>query len=688
MNLLNTSLLINKKNIVSKVNLFKSKYTNFKNFNIPNANNIYTIPIDSYNIKNDDNTNANETTKGINNAILYAKNNGYDGVKLPKGKYYIDTSVLNKTSITDGEKTHSYTKKGICMQSNLELILEDCILEMIPTEDPYYSILNTVNCDNVKITGGTIIGDRVNHNYGMRIYGNELKLGSIDETTGEEIEKTTDVRTDFIEKFVKYDTKEEIELPKTMYLVPLWNTYQNSVHGTKRVYCYDENNVFLGICENKKMGEFVLLENTKKIKIVIPNEAIDNHDFSNDVFALNVTGAWCTHEFGTGIVFGYGNNIIIDGTTVKDCVGDCIGSVSVPVDIPMNNVKIINCDLSGSRRQGISFVGTGENYLIEKCKIHNINGIDPQFGIDIEHYNYVKNLVINKCDFYDNRKGDIDNYNGTSGIEVCNCSFTGGVVPTTKGGMIVHDCYFKEGSSLHYSYTDNNISYNNIFVNSSYSIKKTSTISYNNRIESSKCDLGGSNNIRNDRYSNCTININPIDGLKINNVYFENCIIQEPYKKSNIEMNNVIFKNSSYRMFNKLTFNSCIIDMNSINFLNGYRQGDGSEQFAIFNNTFIKTTYKKSTYLFNTILNMHFNDCIFNISRYLVVPSNSRDNTINFNNCNLIFNDLNNDSTALQFDNSNSTWSFNKCYLKSSLPIKIHSSNMIDSKYDGDITLN
>lgn len=689
MSLLDTSLFINKKNIVPKINLFKSQYTNFEDFNVPNASNIYTIPLSSYNINNSS-ANATNTTIGINNAILYAKNNGYDGVKLPKGKYYIDTSVVNDTTIaaTSGTQTFVHGKKGICMQSNLELILEDCVLEMIPTEDPYYSIVNTVNCDNVRITGGTIIGDKLTHNYGMRIPGNTLKLASLDDSTGTEVESSTDVVTNFIEQFVRYDTNEVIELPTTMSLVPLWDTFQNAVYGSKKVYCYDSNNNFLGICTDRTMGEFTLLANTKKIRIVIPNEAKDGFDFTKGMWALSERTLWNTFEFGTGIMFGYGNNLIIDGTTVKDCIGDCMCSMDLPIEKPVDNIKIINCDLSGSRRQGISFVADGENYLIENCTIHDINGVDPQYGIDIEHYGYVKNVVINKCDFYNNNKGDFNNNNGTSGIEACNCTFNGDVSPVFNGGMVVHDCYFKEGSSLDYSTTDNNISYNNIFVNSILLMQRATTISYNNRIESSKCYLGGTDNIRNDRYSNCTVNIEAVEGLKINNVYFENCTIQEPYKQCNIEMNNVTFKNSPYKLFNKVTFNSCRIDMNDIEFLNGYRQGDGSGQFAVFNNTFIKTTFKVKTYLVYAIYNMSFNDCIFDISRYPLIPEYSSDNTMNFNNCKFSFNDLNSDTTALQFDSSDSAWSFNKCHFKSSLPIKIHSANITASTYDGDITLN
>ena len=659
---------------------------------------IYVVELDRFNISND-NTNATETTIGINEALVYAKAAGYKRVKLPKGHYSLDTSVINPVTMSDGTKTFTYNRKGICMQSNLELILKDCILEMIPTDDPYYTILTIVHCNNSKITGGTIIGDKLTHNYGMRIYGNELELGSIDEETGEEVSSTSDVRTGFIEKFIKYDTNEEIELPSIMALTPLWNTYQNSVYGTKKIFCYDENDVFLGICANKKMGEFTLLENTKKIKVVIPNEAIQNHDFSNDIFALTPRNVWWTHEFGTGIVIGDGDNIEINGTTIRDCIGDCIATMAPPIDTTVNNIKIMNCDLSSSRRQGISLVGTGENYLIQNCKIHDINGIDPQFGIDIEHYKYVKDVLIDNCDFYNNRKGDIDNYNGTSGIEIKNSRFNGIICSIYGKALNVHDCTFEYIEGINDSNkiarnncglsldTESNISYNNIFKNANYIAKNTSSISYGNTVIGGNVTIGAQvkENETSDKFFNCNVSINSYDGMYISNIYFENCEIRETYNKNNIEMKKVVFINTNYYLFNKLTFNECEIDMSDKSFLNGYKMQDGSGSFGIFNDCIFKNSYKNEILLFDTSLNMTFNKCNFYISRYRLAIN--RNSISKFNNCSLVFNDLNTSTSIVQIDSGWSDWYFNNCYFKSTLPVKIYSGNITDCTFDGNIML-
>ena len=115
----------------------------------------YVIELDEFNISNDNN-NAKETTEGINNALKYAKNQGYKIVKLPEGHYAIDTSVISPIVLSDGENEWIHNRQGIVLQSDIELIMTDVILEMIPTDDPYYSILTISNCENSKIIGGTI----------------------------------------------------------------------------------------------------------------------------------------------------------------------------------------------------------------------------------------------------------------------------------------------------------------------------------------------------------------------------------------------------------------------------------------------------------------------------------------------------------------------------------------------------
>lgn len=113
-----------------------SQSNNLDNSLISNSNkntdnySIYIIDLNKYNISNN-NTNAT-TTKGINQALIDAKDAGYKRVKLPEGNYAIDTSVKNDIVLSDGIKTWTHHRQGITMQSDMELILGCSILEMIP----------------------------------------------------------------------------------------------------------------------------------------------------------------------------------------------------------------------------------------------------------------------------------------------------------------------------------------------------------------------------------------------------------------------------------------------------------------------------------------------------------------------------------------------------------------------------
>ena len=403
--------------------------------NFASENVDYIIELDRFGIENN-NSNATQTTEGINKALEYAKNEGYETVKLPEGHYAIDTSVINSIVLSDGENEWTHSRQGIVMQSDIELILTDVILEMIPTDDPYYSIFTISNCDNSKVTGGTILGDREEHNYGMRINndGNELESGSIDDNTGLPIDDDTKVRTkDFIDNFNGQS------FPENFVLSVLENTTRNTVDGGVRyIYCYDENEKYLGMAEggNGFLSRTILLPNTSKIKVAFKDETrLDAK------YYMTTEDIYPTHEFGTGITITDSNNIEINGVTIKNTIGDCIGTIAPPINVTVDNLNIIDCTLENARRQGISFVATGENYLIKGCNIGRINGTDPQCGIDIEHYDYVKNVVIEESNFYDNKKWDIINYNGWD-IEIKNSNFTGGIGSTYGYNMDIHDNKF------------------------------------------------------------------------------------------------------------------------------------------------------------------------------------------------------------------------------------------------------
>ena len=529
---------------------------------------LYVIELNKFNIFND-NTNAESTTKGINDALIYAKEQGYKKVQLPSGQYAIDTSVISPLVLNYGTNKWIHNRKGIVMQSNLELILTDTELKMIPTDDPYYSILTISGCSNSKVTNGSIIGDKYSHDYGSRINNdaNELENGSIDDSTGILINDSSAVRTiNYITKLTNWFTKESYSLPKTFNIIPVYNTTFNTSDGGKvKIFCYDDNNNYLGKCSSIEYGPKTLLDGTTKIKIVILNEKR-----LDCVLAINQQPIYYNPEFSAGILLAGSSNIDINGIKVFNCCGDCIQTFAPPIKITVDNLNIINCTLEGSRRQGISFTATGENYLIKGCNIGKIQGTDPQSGIDFEHYDYIKNVIIDSCSFYDTKKLDIINYNAND-IEIKNCNFTGGIGVTFGWNMNIHDNKFiysdptwldksHKGWAISPNSVDKGNSYFNIVNNyfQGYNIggigiqsSQLPNASFTqNKIIDSNCILFG--NVYYNTYENSTIRYVTVKEFKNENLI--NCLLT-------VENNG---NNTLYRYYTEFTLVNCSISGGSL----------------------------------------------------------------------------------------------------------------------------
>ena len=103
-------------------------------------------------------------------------------------------------------------------------------------------------------------------------------------------------------------------------------------------------------------------------------------------------------EWGMGIRIQGAKNTSVKGVTIKDCWGDC-----VYVGGDSKNVLIEDCLLDHGRRQGIS-VTKADSVIIRNCKISNVKGTKPEFGIDLEpnvgdivDHITIENVVISDC---------------------------------------------------------------------------------------------------------------------------------------------------------------------------------------------------------------------------------------------------------------------------------------------------
>lgn len=631
-----------------------------------NADNIdYVIELNKFNISND-NTNAKDTTEGINKALEYAKNQGYETVKLPEGHYAIDTSVISPIVLSDGENEWTHNRKGIVMQSDMEFIMNDAVLEMVPTDDPYYSIFTISNCSNSRIIGGTILGDREDHNFGMRINndGNELESGSFDENTGLPIEDDTKVRT---KEFVLPEINGEFV--DEFILICLENTTKNTTDGGVRyIYCYDENNNYLGIAPGDNGNSFwsktKLIEGTKKIKVSFKNEKrLDAK------YYITTNFIYPSHEFASGITITDSNNIEINNVVVKDIVGDCIQTFAPPLNVSVNDLMIKGCTLENARRQGISFVANGENYIIENCNIGKISGVDPQSGIDFEHYGYVKDVVIDSSNFYDNKKIDILNYNGWN-IEIKNCNLNGNVTSTFGYNMDIHDNKFIyednidkvfKGSALGlgtnkengYFKVYNNYfeGYNSVGGNSMSNLPES--IFTNNTIVNSHFVSGDS--WYGNTYIDSTVRYTALE-YEYKDEKLTNCIIatenngENKYKRyfTNFEIDNCSFEGGAVTVLDTV-FDNCSIYNDDKTFCSTW-----SGKYTIKNSN-IETRYTDNISFIGqqACENVTFENNNMNLSATPFVAANYAQ--FNMNNCKIIFNEsYKSNEKIFFFDNGHS----------------------------------
>ena len=638
----------------------------------------YLINLNKFNISNN-NTNAIETTAGINKALKFAKEQGYEKVSLPPGDYLIETDTIHQEKtfidINDSTKTWTTNLKGIIIPDNIEFNIEECTLNLKPNSSPQQSVITFANSDNSKLIGGTIIGDRDTHLFDLIINmnNNELESGAFDDKTGLPITDSTQMRTkDYIATLYNGNS-----LPSEFVICPLSNTSTNTVDGGSRyIYCYDINDTYLGKANgnNSFLTRASLPTGTAKIKISFKNETR-----SDAKYYLSTEKVYPTFEQGFGIKIYNSNNVTINGSIIKSFLTDGIITMPMNTAHSNNNLKILNCTLEDNRRQGISLVGSSNSTVIQGCSISKTQGVDPQCGIDIEHYSYVKNVLIDTCNFYDNKKWDIINYNGTD-IEITNCNFNGGIGSTHGYNMNIHNNYFEyynnptiqkyHTAALALNIPKNIASnpyfkiYNNTFKD--YSNVSSSTLSnstfYKNKLYN--CTTTPASNASYNKYFNCSVYM--LNGVNYNYEYYDNCIITGGNRDglptsgicSNLEINNSEFTGSAIIKNSKIT----MIDRSFITkwgFL------------YTFDNCTINTKYTTNIPFISSqgCDSSLFTNCTMNLSCTPFIAANYK--KISINNCTITFNEsYNSNETILFYKNvyGSATFSNNNFYKRFDYP--------------------
>ena len=513
------------------------------------TNGYQVIDLQKYNIKNDG-TDPDATTKGINKALAEASATGKTKVKLPKGTYSIAGDLITKIKIDKFEIDFS----GIIVPSNIELDLYGCKLVQGAGEKfAFSSVLSIISAENVKILGGEIIGDKFTHDYGTKV--ENFVSGDIDPESGnKKVDSDRVVTKDFIESFIYRNVKGK----KIIKITPLWNTNMNTVDGGQAyVFCYDKSGNYLGMADAPKgysyVEDLILKPGTEKLKISL------RHDQNTDAaVAITSEDTYPSFEFGMGITLCNTKNVQINDCIIKETTGDCILTRQLPDDITnrtykVKDTKILNCELSESRRQGISIVATTEDFLLKNTKILNIAGVDPQCGIDIEHYSYATNIVVDGCTFKNNKKWDIIVFSNNTEVKIMNSNLYGAIATTYGENIEVHDSYFEYDPSQRKIHPIAGVSLSD----------RTGHKIYNNTFKNAYCSVSLDSKMYNNTFIDCKEgrNIPYLRSNEINN--FKNSLIVIEQNPKFTQLSSNTFENSKVQVGKNKPLN--IIDCNFVN---------------------------------------------------------------------------------------------------------------------------
>ncbi|MFC3846779.1 right-handed parallel beta-helix repeat-containing protein [Paenibacillus sp. PFR10] len=348
------------------------------------TSNPFVIDLNRWNIKNDG-TESTTTTQGINDALTWAKSQGFSHIILPKGTY---TLKMDSTSFS-----------CIYMQSDLHFEMADgCTVQIETNSSPWYRIFDVTNVKHAKISGGKIIGDKKTHVYQI---GVKFIRGGVN-SDGSLNSNPNFIRSEVIDRYLN---------PGLLKSFRLWSISGVSATGYN-FYQYKDSissNSLVGYRTNGQFapaaptgrGWFADIDSVNKMLFVIDITSTPLSDTQIAQINAKIDSQGYTHEWGQGIEIKGSFDIELENIEINYCTGDAISTgwleyKTNPADYTQDqmgsNIYIHNCDLHHCRRQGIS-LGASNDISIIKNKIHHIgkaddgvteDGTAPMFGIDIE----------------------------------------------------------------------------------------------------------------------------------------------------------------------------------------------------------------------------------------------------------------------------------------------------------------
>ncbi|CAM4097315.1 pectin lyase [Bacillus manliponensis] len=359
----------------------------FQSSIVESSSNSYLVELERWGIRNDG-TNAVVTTKGINDALVWGKLQGYNHIILPSGTYKLK---VDDTSFS-----------CIVMQSGIHFeMMDGCTLELETNSSPWYRIFEVKGLKNVKITGGEIVGDKKTHIYeiGVRFVRGGVNVdGSLNNNPN----------------FIRSEVIDRYDNPGLLRAFRLWSISSIKASGYS-FYQYKDtvsSSTLVGARTNGQFapasstgrGWFAPIEAANKMLFVIDITSSSLSDVQIAQINAKVDSQNYTHEWGQGIEILGANYVEIHHVEIRDFTGDGISTGWLqyrlnPEEYTQeemgSHIYIHHCNVHHCRRQGITLAASNDTYVFEN-EIHHIgkaedgvtsdfrNGTAPMFGIDIE----------------------------------------------------------------------------------------------------------------------------------------------------------------------------------------------------------------------------------------------------------------------------------------------------------------
>jgi uncharacterized protein YcfL len=358
---------------------------------------IYELELNKWSIDNNG-AHPDETTDGINEALIWASNKGYSTVKVPPGEYLIKNGPADDSS------------SRINMVSNMTLLLdENTVFQKEKNGYESYVVMYIgPGVQNVKLIGGTYKGDRYAHNYSNKDH--PYSAGTHEGGYGIFAEGVKGLQIENV-KCVNFTGDGILIGGKSKQISVLEEIdFEKGSINDKGVLVNDHSKIRT-ISNPKTSLTDDIFRTSTTIQLSRP-KSMPKVQF--DIYFYNKKGVFISSE--KGLEFDWSLIEIPKGADYFHAVFNTSDLAKVKLEYwnkqISRDVIIRNSEFAFNRRQGVT-VGGAIDVQIIKNKIHDMKGTAPQAGIDIEA-GFFPNMNIEIIDntFYNNESYNIIVYDG------------------------------------------------------------------------------------------------------------------------------------------------------------------------------------------------------------------------------------------------------------------------------------